>query len=140
MQPLTARHYLGLEEQLRGLQPCGQTPLYYALKLAFDEDDFRIDPGPEDRNCIVVITDGENSQASNATTRPDDVLRAREASPRGFIAIHVVGLDMHAPSRELQKLAEATGGRYYDAENDTDSLLGHLRQIIRQPKEGDRSR
>jgi Mg-chelatase subunit ChlD len=141
MRPLTAEHYALCQKQLRPLQPWGQTPLYYALQLAFDENDFQGIPA-DDPKHIMVITDGANfqteclaKQEAGRPTRPNDVLRARDAAANGQYRntqIDIIGLDMDDPSQELRKLAEATGGRYYDAENDTESLLRQLREVIRR--------
>jgi Mg-chelatase subunit ChlD len=105
-----------LRDMLRELVPCGQTPLYYALKLSLD--DFQKAKANEPKQ-IVVITDGVNEVTSfaddlkephrrNALTSKGDVLakwkekeQECEVPPR----IHLIGLDV-AIARDVKKRIE----------------------------------
>ena len=172
---LTTDQYDVVREKLRPLQPRGQTPLYYALKLAFDEHDFQ-GFGAEEPKNLIAITDGANFQTDCLTvqgqgtpTTKDDALRARKSAANGLYAntrIDVIGLSLNEELRaltqrikqleltkaefkqleaaraelrelelakpELKQLATATGGDYYDADNDAGSLVGKLREFIRR--------
>jgi len=148
MRPLDKAQYDAILAQLPDLQACGQTPLYYALKLAFQEDDFILAKKDEPKH-IVVITDGLNFQTNCLTiekvgkpTTKSDVLDIREQMNQyRDVQIDIVGLDMvslrqqgtaeqQAQLAELEQLARATGGDYYDAA-DTATLTKALREALR---------
>ena len=148
MRPLDKAQHGAILAQMPDLQPCGQTPLYYALKLAFQEDDFILAKKDEPKH-MVVITDGLNFQTNCLTiekvgkpTTKADVLKIREQmNPYRDVQIDIVGLDMvrlrqqgtaeqQSQLAELEQLARATGGDYYDAA-DTATLTKALREALR---------
>ena len=101
--------------EVRRYRPYGETPIGYALEQAAD------DLGAEGDRTIVLVSDGE------ATCPPDPCQVAARIAADGIdVRIDVVGLDVSGTARsQLQCIAAAGGGTYYDA-NDADDLRSSL--------------
>ena len=104
------------KRQLQSVVPKGKTPIAKSLELAAKQF-----TDPNDDNNIVLISDGV------ATCPPDPCAVAAELASRDIkVRIHVVGYDVKPNERkELQCIAEATGGRYFRA-GDTEGLRNAL--------------
>ncbi len=88
-------------------EPYGETPIGYALEQA------GADLGAEGHRTIVLVSDGE------ATCPPEPCQVARTLAEQGIdLTIDVVGLDVSgAARRQLQCIAAAGRGTYYDADD-----------------------
>ncbi|WP_265445278.1 vWA domain-containing protein [Flexivirga meconopsidis] len=95
--------------------PKGQTPTSYALKEAAK------DLGDSGQRSIVLVSDGE------ATCSPDPCVTAKELAKQGVdLRVDVVGFKVSQKARgQLQCIASATNGQYYDAA-DTSGLTSAL--------------
>ena|GEM_PF-4474623 len=111
------------KRQLRSVVPKGKTPIAKSLEMAAKQF-----TDPNDDNNIVLISDGV------ATCPPDPCAVAAELASRDIkVRIHVVGYDVKPEERkELQCIAEATGGRYFRA-GDTEGLRNALAQASNIP-------
>ena len=98
--------------------PLGETPIAHALQQAAD------DLSPDGNRTIVLVSDGI------ATCDPDPCEIAEQLSADGLdLVVHTVGLGADDQTRtQLQCIADAGGGTYYDAA-DTDTLTTALTRI-----------
>lgn len=108
-QPLDRARF---DAVLTSATPRGQTPIARSLEAA--AADFG-DPG-EDPAVVILVSDGEE------TCGGDPVAVACSLSARGFdMTVHTVGFDVGAEAkRQLEGVAECTGGEYRDAANAED--------------------
>ena len=92
---------------MRGITPRGWTPIYGSLLSA--KDDFI---AGQDNN-VVLVSDGIE------TCGGDPCAAAKQLRESGIaLTIHVVGFDVDNATRtQLQCVANAASGRYYDAKN-----------------------
>jgi hypothetical protein len=97
-----------LARALAAVSPKGKTPITAALRAALA--DFGDVAG---RNLVVLVSDGKE------TCEGDPCEAVRELRAAGVEAqVHVVGFDVTEEQREqLRCVAEAGGGRYYDAQS-----------------------
>lgn len=105
-------------------KPYGETPTGYALQEAGK------DLGKEGRRNIILVSDGE------PTCDPDPCVVAKELRKQGIsIRIDVVGLDVNGAARkDLQCVARAGGGVYYDVDSSAelaDSLSAVAKRAAR---------
>ena len=100
---------------VRRLNPNGNTPTGPALKHAAQ----MIKANTRQQGTIVLVSDGE----SNCGTNPCEV--AKQLTAQGVeVKVNTVGLQISPQgAKELQCIANATGGRYADANNPTDLKL-----------------
>ena len=98
--------------------PLGETPIAHALQQAAD------DLSPDGNRTTVLVSDGI------ATCDPDPCEIAEQLSADGLdLVVHTVGLGADDQTRtQLQCIADAAGGTYYDAA-DTDTLTTALTRI-----------
>ncbi|MEO9326112.1 VWA domain-containing protein [Nocardioides sp. C4-1] len=96
-------------------RPFGETPTGYALQQAGD------DLGVDGQRSIILVSDGE------PTCAPDPCAVARQLVRDGVdVRIDVVGLSVSGAAREqLQCVADAGRGTYYDAD-DADEIVSGL--------------
>jgi len=108
-------------EASRGLTPYGYTPIDASLAAAIND---LIEVEAAER-MIVLITDGEE------TCGGDPVARAQWASDLDVdLSTFVVGFDLEAAQADqMRAIAEAGGGRYFDAP-DADRLTETLREVV----------
>ena len=109
-----------IKQKVMTAKAAGYTPIAYSLELA--SKDFVIGEGQN--NTIVLVSDGIE------TCGGDPVAVARKLVEQGFgIKIYSIGLAVDAATRkQLEAIAAATGGAYYDAE-DADQLQKSLEEI-----------
>ncbi|HEX5105299.1 MAG TPA: VWA domain-containing protein, partial [Pirellulaceae bacterium] len=113
-----------LTDLVAGLKPTGGTPIALSLKvtgeeLAKDKDAF----------CgIVLITDGLESCKGNPNEEVATLLKTLKLS----FGVNLVGLGVkEAEDAALKTLAEAGGGKYYDAD-DADALADSISAIAKE--------
>ena len=96
-----------LDAAIDRYSPRGETPISYSLGQAAN------DLGPTGRRTIVLVSDGEE------TCKADPCATARTLAARGVdLKIDVVGLKVDAATRkQLQCVADAGHGTYYDADS-----------------------
>lgn len=91
------------------------TPLYDAISTAYDEMKARAEPGRI--NAIVVLSDGQDT---DSTTSLDSLIakiskESREGSDTAPVRIFPIAYGEGADTSALQRIAEATGGQWFDA-------------------------
>ncbi|MDO5093185.1 MAG: VWA domain-containing protein [Propionibacteriaceae bacterium] len=103
--PLSALDKPGLTSAIEGFQPRGDTPIAYSLSEASK------DLGDSGKRHIILVSDGEE------TCDPDPCATIRQLISGGVdIQIDTVGFGVDDKTRqELQCIAEAGDGSYYDA-------------------------
>ncbi len=98
-----------LRSTVARLQPAGQTPIALALRAAGAE------LAKKTSQCgLVLISDGKE------TCHGDPAAEAAALADQLDLAFgaHVIGFDVDAEGRgQLERVATATGGKYYDARN-----------------------
>ena len=116
VEPLASdRESLGSSiEDLRFANRQG-TPLYDSIALAYDEMSERAEPGRI--NAIVVLSDGQDTDSSMSL---DSLLAkigtaAREGGDDAPVRIFPIAYGEGADTSALQRIAEATGGQWFDA-------------------------
>ncbi|MGN8552988.1 UNVERIFIED_CONTAM: substrate-binding and VWA domain-containing protein [Microbacterium sp. SLM126] len=91
------------------------TPLYDAIAAAYDEMSARAEPGRI--NAIVVLSDGQDT---DSTLSLDSLIAkigtaAREGGDEAPVRIFPIAYGEGADTGALQRIAEATGGQWFDA-------------------------
>ncbi|WP_223231183.1 vWA domain-containing protein [Microbacterium jejuense] len=91
------------------------TPLYDAIAAAYDEMLARAEPGRI--NAIVVLSDGQDTDSSISL---DSLIAkigksAREGGDDAPVRIFPIAYGEGADTGALQRIAEATGGQWFDA-------------------------
>jgi len=91
------------------------TPLYDAIAAAYDEMKDRAEPGRI--NAIVVLSDGQDT---DSTTSLDSLLAkigrsSREGNDSAPVRIFPIAYGEGADTSALRRIAEATGGQWFDA-------------------------
>lgn len=111
--PLGAGNRDQLVAAVNAVKPLGETPIAYTLRQALK------DLGPTGARSIVLVSDGEESCV------PDACPTAREVASGGVdLKIDVIGLGVDGKTRkQLQCIATAGRGRYYDAQDATQLAL-----------------
>ena len=100
-----------LRAYISGLQTGGNTAIYSALRHADQVAASLRASDPDSYISIVLLTDGEN----NAGIDPGDYLRQVKSTPPADIARTFSVLFGEANPSELQDVADATGGKVFDA-------------------------
>ena len=91
------------------------TPLYDAIAAAYDEMTARAEPGRI--NAIVVLSDGQDTDSSISL---DSLVAkigksSREGGDDAPVRIFPIAYGEGADTNSLQRIAEATGGQWFDA-------------------------
>ncbi len=91
------------------------TPLYDAIAVAYDEMIERAEPGRI--NAIVVLSDGQDTDSSISI---DSLIAkigrsSREGGDAAPVRIFPIAYGEGADTGSLQRIAEATGGQWFDA-------------------------
>ena len=91
------------------------TPLYDAIATAYDEMSARAEPGRI--NAIVVLSDGQDTDSSISL---DSLVAkigkaSREGGDDAPVRIFPIAYGEGADTGALQRIAEATGGQWFDA-------------------------
>ena len=99
----------------------GETPIAYSLGKAVD------DLGPSGKRVLILISDGEESCAG------DPCPAARKLAKAGVdLQFNAIGLAVNSKARkQLQCIAKAGDGNYYDA-TDTSDLEDAVRRITQR--------
>lgn len=109
--------------------PSGMTPLKYAIQQAA-EDDLR---GVVGRKTLILITDGED------TCNENPCAYIATLNQRGIrLKCDVVGVDLkreHEARKQLNCIAQMSGGKYYDANTAAD-LIKSVSASINQAVSG----
>lgn len=110
-----------LIRHVQGVTPKGRTPLVHSLLQA--PKDF----GSLARGTVILVSDGIESCDGHV----EDVVKALQAAGID-LTVHVVGFDVRERSArdELERAAQALGGRYFDAA-DADQLGAALERTLR---------
>lgn len=116
--PIGADNTDELTAAIEGYEPLGETPIGYALQQA------AADLGETGNRTVLLVSDGI------ATCDPDPCEVAEELAADGFdLVVHTVGLGVDDETRsQLECVAAAAGGTYYDAD-DADSLTTALTRV-----------
>lgn len=121
--PFGAINRQAITDKINLVSPKGYTPIAYALEQS--KNDFL--PTRESNKTIILMTDGEETCGGD----PKAVVEKMKAE--GFnVTIHAVGFNVDANTRaQLQGIATAGGGQYYDASGST-GLQNALKQATQQ--------
>ncbi|MGW8762013.1 vWA domain-containing protein [Streptomyces sp. NPDC055815] len=135
VKPVAPLDRAGLKAAVAALTPKGDTPIGFSLRKAA-EDLPAPAPGAITTRTILLISDGEDTCG---TPRPCEV--AAELARQGIgLRIDTVGFQVKGKAREqLECVAEAGNGRYYDAP-DADALARQLQRAARLSADGYRLR
>ncbi|MFJ8753809.1 VWA domain-containing protein [Streptomyces sp. NPDC102441] len=123
VRPVSALDRAEMKEAVAAVQPRGDTPIGLSLQKAAEDL-----PAPEDgvigTRTILLISDGEDNCGTPA---PCEV--AEQLGREGVgLRIDTVGFQVEGAAREqLECIAEAGNGRYYDAP-DADALARQLQR------------
>lgn len=114
-----------------GLNAHGGTAIYDSLRTTYQQIDTDIANAPNRYYSIVLMTDGSNSVGSNFEQFAAWLQQQRDASNPNALRSHSVRvfpiLFGEANSNEMERLADITGGRVFDAR--TQSLASVFRKI-----------
>lgn len=123
--PISKINKAELISKVNSLTPNGWTLIDYSLRQA--KNDFHPDYG----KVIILISDGEE------TCGGDPCVAIKELKNSGFdVAVHTVGFDVgDVAEKQLQCIAEATGGEYKSAKNASE-LADSLRIFSTRAFEG----
>jgi len=109
---LIGPHKSQLIKNIRALNALGNTALYRATNDAVREVHATWDP--ERINAVVVLTDGQNSDGRYSDR--DTVLRFLSNQPSSTpVPVFTIGYGQDADRETLTRIAQASGGRSYDA-------------------------
>lgn len=115
--------------KINSLSPQGYTPIEYSLQKAIN--DF---PAAQKgvSNVIILVSDGEETCDGN----PCQI--AEEMKKSGIeTTIHAIGFNVDSVAeKQLQCIADATGGKYFDAENADDLATVLLEAVNNELKYG----
>jgi len=127
LQPIGPLDADAFRAQVAGLQPTGMTPIAVSVRQAAEALRYT-----EQRATVILVSDGEE------TCNADPCALGAELEAQGVdFTAHVVGFDVEAnpaAREQLQCLAQATGGRYFDA-RDAGELDAALASVAEQPAE-----
>lgn len=108
--------FAAVKELAQSLEPDGSTAIYTALEAALDEvvRDQASDAGRY--ATIVLMTDGENNRGDDF----DHFAEKWRALPQYARHVHIFPIFIgEASPAELQRIADLTGGRAFDARHET---------------------
>ena len=109
---LVGAHRAELARSIDRLDANGGTALYRVTAEAVR--DVRSTWNPTRINAVVLLTDGQNSDGSNSDL--DGLLRSLAAQPAsGSVPVFTIGYGQDADLQTLKRIAEASGGRSYNA-------------------------
>lgn len=117
--PLSDDHDAAVESVEEDLWAGGWTPIAAGIDEATDE--FVSTGGDSNERVAVLLSDGQHNG-------PGDVIEAAERAAARNVTIYAVGFGEDADVKNLTAIANATGGRYYHAD-DAGELRDHFRDI-----------
>ena len=109
-------------KSVMAISPKGKTPISRSIKRAANELKYT-----EDKATVILISDGKE------TCDPDPCGTAKELKREGidFVA-HVIGFNVDkATDKQLQCIANATGGEYFSAKN-ADALNRAIKKVVKK--------
>ena len=107
---------------VKKIQPKGKTPIARSLKKVAEELKFT-----EEKATIILISDGKESCDAN----PCDVAKELEKKGIDFVT-HVIGFNVDKKTdKQLECIADATGGEYFSAKNAT-ALNDAMKKIVKK--------
>ena len=107
---------------VKKIQPKGKTPIARSLQKVAEELKFT-----EEKATIILISDGKESCDAN----PCDVAKELEKKGIDFVT-HVIGFNVDKKTdKELECIADATGGEYFSAKNAT-ALNEAMKTIVKK--------
>jgi Mg-chelatase subunit ChlD len=113
-----------LRDRVRAIRALGTTPIAYSLQQV--ERDFGTARGEK---ILILVTDGKEECKGNPTAVVSELLA------KGIqVRLNVVGFALgdEATKREMQQIAERTGGHFFDAKDAT-ALRGAIEQALGVP-------
>lgn len=114
-----------LIQQLNTIQPKGKTPLTGSLEKAAD-----VLKTYEEASSVVLISDGKE------TCNADPCATVKNLREQGInVRVHVVGFDVKNDEKaQLNCIAEAGGGKYFDANNaeELNAALSDVKKEVEQ--------
>ncbi|WP_340540129.1 vWA domain-containing protein [Nocardioides sp. GXZ039] len=103
-------HRQAMLDALDELEVSGGTPLYNAVREAYDYTLEQYEPGMV--NQLLVLSDGQNRDAAGSISLEDLLADLADASdPDRPVRIIAIGIGASADMEALTDIAEATGGR-----------------------------
>jgi VWFA-related protein len=100
-----------LGKGVRMLRPGGGTAMYDALYFACRDKLAKTDPGLTVRRAVVLLSDGDDNQSH--VTREEAI----EMALRAEVVVYAISTNIsggpHRGDKELERIAEATGGRVF---------------------------
>ena len=109
---LVGAHRAELARSIDRLDANGGTALYRVTAEAVR--DVRSTWNPTRINAVVLLTDGQNSDGSNSDL--DGLLHSLAAQPASSsVPVFTIGYGQDADLQTLKRIAEASGGRSYNA-------------------------
>ena len=109
-------------KSVMAISPKGKTPISRSLKIAADE--LKI---TEDKATVILISDGKETCDPN----PCDTAKKLKQQGIDFVA-HVIGFNVDKTTdKQLQCIANATGGEYFSAKN-ADALNSAMKTIVKK--------
>lgn len=118
--PFGPLNVAAFQAKVDSIQPKGYTPIAYSLQQV--ANDFGLDREAE--KVVILVSDGEE------TCGGDPVQAVKDLIAKGFkLKLHAVGFNVDPKTQaQLQAIAAAGGGQYYDA-RDGAGLGGALQKI-----------
>jgi Ca-activated chloride channel family protein len=105
-----------IRNRVSGVIEGGDTKLYSAIELAYEELEAKGDP--DHIRAIVALTDGKDT--ASTITLPQLVDRIAAQSESGDATkIFTISFGQAADREVMQRIAEITGGKQYDSDPDT---------------------
>ncbi|MFN8377910.1 MAG: VWA domain-containing protein [Anaerolineae bacterium] len=122
--PLGPADPASFQSAVRGIQAIGYTPITDSLQLAAQT----LVDRPDDRNTIVLISDGEETCGGSPCLMAQAIKAANIE-----MTVNTIGFAADAVTRQqLECIAEVTGGTYYDAQ-DSGQLIDALQAAVAPP-------
>lgn len=136
MLPVTEHVAGGAIEKLRGVQakPNGNTGLYDSVLAAYQSARQNWEPGR--LNVVIVLTDGQNDNASGITRDALLAELAKLQDPRRPLQVIGIGIGPDVDPAELQAISAATGGNAYTTPDPTkivNVFYAALSKLLCQP-------
>ncbi|PID99940.1 MAG: hypothetical protein CSA79_05895 [Thiothrix nivea] len=109
-------------QKVKAIKPRGKTPISDSLQRAANKLHFT-----EDKATVILISDGKETCEAD----PCATAKALEEQGVDFVA-HVIGFNVDANTdKQLECIANATGGEYFSAKN-ADDLNNAMRKAVKE--------
>lgn len=134
VRPVRKLDRAGIKKAVAGVRPRGDTPIGLSLRKAADDLPEPV-TGAIGTRTILLVSDGEDNCG---TPRPCEVAEqlGKDGKDRVGLRIDTVGFQVRGAAREqLECVAEAGNGRYYDAP-DAEALARQLQRAAQLSADG----